>query len=134
MTIPISGEASTYSDYFVNRKTSNGDLYDHNKYTAALLPQSRWYDLPMGDYLKLSYNKRQVVVKVNDRGAGKIVGGVADESRVLDLSRAAYAYLLEKKIADVTDANAGVIQLDLIEKVNKNILLGPVAASDIKKK
>jgi rare lipoprotein A (peptidoglycan hydrolase) len=88
----------------------------------------------MGDHLAITYNKRKVVVKVNDRGAGKVVNGVADESRVLDLSRAAYAYLLGKEVTDVTDANAGVIQLELIEKVTKNTPLGPVTTTSVKQK
>jgi len=73
---------------------------------------------------KLTYHGRKVVVKVNDRGAGKIVGGHADGSRVLDLSRAAYAYLIGKKVTEVKDDNAGVIQLDDIKIVPPTTRLG----------
>lgn len=122
MAFPTSGEASTYSDYFKGKRTSNGDIYSHEEYTAALLPKSRWYDLPMGTHLRLTYMGRQVVVKVNDRGAG------AGINRVLDLSRAAMAYLLGQSVSNITDANAGVIQLKNIEVVSLETKLGPVEA------
>ncbi len=124
MGFPKHGEASTYSDFFQGKTTYNGDTYNHEKYTAALLPKSRWHALHMGTLLKLTYHGRKVVVKVNDRGAGKIVDGHADGSRVLDLSRAAYAYLIGKKVTEVTDDNAGVIQLDDIKIVPPTTRLG----------
>lgn len=91
--LPTSGLASTYADHFdapgrLPTKTATGEAYTHLGYTAALLPRVRWYAVPMGTLLRLGCDGRQVVVKVNDRGAGD--GTMA---RVLDLSRAAYAYL-----------------------------------------
>jgi rare lipoprotein A len=126
MSFPISGEASTYSDYFKGRLTANGDIYSHDAYTAALLPRSHWYSLPMGTRLGLLYMGRTVVVKVNDRGEGKIVDGKADERRVLDLSRAAMAYLKGMPASSITDSNAGVIQLTDIRIMPQNTALGPV--------
>ncbi len=123
MGFPTNGEASTYSDYFVGRRTANGEIYSHEDYTAALLPKSRWYLLPLGTCLKLSCKGLKVVVKVNDRGAGKIINGIADERRVLDLSRAAMAYLSGKS---VTDSNAGMINLDNICIMSANTPLVPV--------
>jgi rare lipoprotein A len=126
MDFPKSGEASTYSDYFVGRRTASGDRYSHDGYTAAVLPQSRWYALPMGTLLQLAYMGRRVVVKVNDRGAGKIVKGKADEGRVLDLSRAAMACLKGVATDSITDANAGVIDLVDIRIMPPMTALGPV--------
>jgi rare lipoprotein A len=125
--LPKSGEASTYSDYFVGRMTSNGEIYSHEGYTAALLPKSRWYAVSMGTRLRVSYLSRQVVVKVNDRGAGKkFKNGKADERRVLDLSRAAMAYLTGRSASQITDESAGVIQLSNIEIVPPATPLGPI--------
>jgi rare lipoprotein A (peptidoglycan hydrolase) len=39
MSFPTCGEASTYSGYFRGRKRANGDIYSHDEYTAALLPE-----------------------------------------------------------------------------------------------
>ena len=121
--LPISGQASTYSDYFKGRLTSSGEVYSHAGYTAALLPKARWYAVPLGTLVRLTYNGKVVVVKINDRGAGD--GTMA---RVLDLSRAAYAYLIGKTVDSVTDANAGVVQLSLIEIVPPGTAVGPVAS------
>lgn len=121
-SLPTKGEASTYSDYFSNRRTASGDVYKHTEYTAALLPKSRWYVVNLGTKLRLTYGKRKIVVKVNDRGAGK------GESRVLDLSRAAMAYLIGKQTSAINDRNASIIQLDLIEVVPKDTPAGPVSA------
>lgn len=136
MGFPDSGKASTYADMFGGRPTSSGDIYSHNDYTAALLPRERWYDLPMGTHLRLTYQGRQIIVKVNDRGAGKTTKDKAtgkritvDDGRVLDLSRAAYAYLIGRAANTITDANAGVIQLEGILVVQPSTQLGPVSKS-----
>jgi len=118
---PTSGEASTYSDFFSNKPTSSGDIYTHAGYTAALLPKARWNALPLGTLLKLTYQGRSVVVKVNDRGAGN-----GSMNRVLDLSRAAYAYLINKPLSSITDKTASVIQLTSIVQVPATTKLGPV--------
>jgi rare lipoprotein A (peptidoglycan hydrolase) len=126
---PSSGQASTYADYFERRTTSNGDTYRHSGYTAALLPRSHWHSFAMGTLLRLTYRDRQVIVKVNDRGAGKVINGVADDTRVLDLSRAAMAYLIGVKTEDITDDNASVITLDKIEVMPLGTPVGPVQQS-----
>ena len=118
--LPTTGEASTYSDWFVNKRTASGDIYTHEGYTAALLPQARWYVVPMGTLLRLSCKGRSVVVKVNDRGAGD--GGLL---RVLDLSRAAYAELAGLPVGAVTDRSAGTLRLSAITVVPAGTALGP---------
>ena len=127
MTFPLSGKASTYSDWFVGKQTASGDIYTHEGYTAALLPKTNWHALALGTRLKLTHDGRRVVVKVNDRGAGRIVHGVGDPSRVLDLSRAAMAALLGVKTSTLTESTAGVITLDRIELAPPSASLGPVA-------
>ena len=69
---------------------------------------------------------RRVIVKVNDRGAGKIIKAKADEGRVLDLSRAAMAYLKGVATSSITDANAGVIDLADIRIMPPMTAPGPV--------
>ncbi len=128
MAFPTQGKASTYSDYFKERRTASGEIYSHDKYTAALLPRSNWYVLPMGTLLKLTHNSKQVVVKINDRGAGKIddKGINRDLGRVLDLSRIAMAALQGKSALSISDRNASVIHLQKIEIVPATTPLGPV--------
>jgi len=129
MAFPTSGKASTYSNHFEHRQTSSGDIYLHSGYTAALLPKANWYALPMGTRLRLTSGSRQVVVKVNDRGAGKVDphdGHDVDPGRVLDLSRAAMAVLLGKATSQITNGNASVIQVQKIEVVPDTTPLGPV--------
>ena len=52
--------------------------------------------------------------------------GVPDEDRVLDLSRAAMAYLIGKATNQVTNANAAVITLSMIMVVDSSTPLGPI--------
>jgi len=119
--LPSKGEASTYSDFFRNKKTANGQIYTHEGYSCALLPRERWYVVSMGTLLKLGYKGKEVVVIVNDRGAGN-----KKMNRVLDLSRAAYAYLKGVSLAEVTDKTAGLIQLESIVIMPDGTPLGPV--------
>ena len=52
-----------YSDRFVGRKTSNGEIFRQNQYTAA------HKTIPMGTYLLVTYpvTNQQIVVRLNDR-------------------------------------------------------------------
>lgn len=72
------GTASYYAAKFHGRKTSTGDIYRKEKFTAAcnVLPLNTWVqvtDMRSG---------RQVIVKINDRLHPK-------NKRLIDLSRAA---------------------------------------------
>ena len=68
--------ATYYSDRFVGRKTSNGEIFSQTKYTAA------HHSLRMGTLLLVTNedNGRQVIVRVNDR---------CPKRNILDLSRIA---------------------------------------------
>jgi rare lipoprotein A len=93
-----SGMASFYGNEFQSRKTSNGEIFDQSKKTAA------HRTLAFGTRLKVTntQNNKSVVVKVNDRGPFA-------KGRILDLSSSAF-----KTIANL---NAGVIPVR-IEVVN----------------
>ncbi|SPY32695.1 RlpA-like protein [Pasteurella canis] len=72
------GIASFYHRKFHGRKTSNGEVYNENLYTAA------HKTLPINSYVLVTNlrNNRKVIVRINDRGP--FVKG-----RIIDLSRAA---------------------------------------------
>lgn len=72
------GIASYYSPKFQGRKTANGDIYNHKKFTAA------HNGLPLGTWVKVTNqrNGRSVIVKINDRLHYK-------NTRLVDLSGAA---------------------------------------------
>lgn len=118
--LPLQGEASTYADIFDNRPTASGRPYHHNGFSAALLPRSRRNAVPWGTRLRLTYQGRSVAVEVNDWGAGN-----RKDDRVLDLSRAAMAFLKGVSSDSITDRTAGVIRLERIEIVPPGTPLGP---------
>lgn len=123
--LPASGQASIYADSFRGKKTANGETFDQNEYTAALLPRARWHAVPLGTRVELTHDGNRVVVEVNDRGAGD---NNPRSARVLDLSRAAAAELTGRGVNDDADAKAiGIIRLDKIRVVPKYTPLGPVA-------
>ncbi len=74
----IRGIASYYADKFHGRKTSSGEIYNKNFFTAA------HRTLPFGTKVKVTNlkNSREVIVIINDRGP-------MITKRVIDLSRAA---------------------------------------------
>ena len=126
-TLPRYVVASTYSDWFVDREVADStpmrvDRYTHKGFTAALLGEHRGA-VHFGTKLLITYRGRSVVVIVNDVGKGK-----EGQDRVLDLSRTAMAYLLGRKVDQVTETNASLINLDTISVVNGVTPVGPVGA------
>jgi rare lipoprotein A len=89
-----SGMASFYGNEFQSRKTSNGEIFDQAKHTAA------HRTLPFGTRVKVTntHNSKSVIVRVNDRGPFA-------KGRIIDLSSSAF-----KSIASL---NAGVIPVKL---------------------
>jgi rare lipoprotein A len=71
----LQGIASYYADEFNGRTTSNGEVFDMHKLTAA------HRTLPFGTVVRVTntQNGRSVVVRINDRGPFK-------DDRVIDLS------------------------------------------------
>ena len=72
------GYASYYSDYYEGRTTANGEIFRHNKETAA------HKNLPFGTRVEVTNlkNNKSVIVRVNDRGP--FVKG-----RIIDLTKTA---------------------------------------------
>jgi len=76
------GKASWYGTKFHGRRTSSGEIYDMNEFSAA------HKTLPLPSYVRVTRldNGRSVVVRVNDRGPFV-------DDRLIDLSYAAAAKL-----------------------------------------
>ena len=81
------GMASYYASSLEGHSTSSGEIYWHEKSTAA------HRTLPFGTRLKVENlgNGKTVVVKVNDRGPFV-------EDRVVDLSRSAFEKIAPLKV------------------------------------
>jgi rare lipoprotein A len=80
------GKASYYGDEFHGRMTSNGEIYDRNKLSAA------HKTFPFGTTLKVRNlsNNREVIVRINDRGpfvAGRIIDLSYLAAKELDMIR-----------------------------------------------
>ena len=73
-----TGIASWYGHPFHGRRTATGEVYDMHAMTAA----HKTMPLPSYALVRNPRNKREVVVRVNDRGPFK-------PGRIIDLSRAA---------------------------------------------
>ena len=89
-----SGQASYYSDYYQNRPTASGELYNHEKKTAA------HRELPFGSNVKVTNvnNGESVIVRINDRGP--YVDG-----RIIDLSRSAFS--------DIGSISSGTLAVEI---------------------
>lgn len=85
-----TGIASWYGHPFHGRRTATGEVYDMHAMTAA----HKTMPLPSYSLVRNPKNRREVVVRVNDRGPFK-------PGRVIDLSRAAARKLGISGIAPV---------------------------------
>ncbi|MFV0177981.1 septal ring lytic transglycosylase RlpA family protein [Empedobacter falsenii] len=90
----VSGIVSWYADKFHSKKTSSGELYNKNNFTAA------HKTLPFGTKVKVTNtnNGKSVVVKINDRGPHT-------KSRLLDLSKAAFT--------SIGSTSAGILNVQM---------------------
>ena len=79
-TYDETGIASWYGEDFHGKYTANGEVFDLNGLTAA------HRTLPFGTKLRVTFQGKSVVVRVNDRGPYA-------KGRGLDLSKAAFAKL-----------------------------------------
>lgn len=93
------GRASYYHDKFVGRKTSNGEVFSQQKFTAA------HKTLPMGTYVKVTNlkNRESVIVVINDRLP-------PHSKRSIDLTKAAARELKMLKSGVVK------VSLEIVEK------------------
>jgi rare lipoprotein A len=85
-----TGIASWYGRPFHGRRTATGEVYDMHAMTAA----HKTMPLPSYAVVRNPKNRREVVVRVNDRGPFK-------DGRIIDLSRAAARKLGIRGIAKV---------------------------------
>lgn len=94
------GKASFYGDTFQGRTTASGEVYDHNKLTAAHL------SLPFGAMVKVTNlsNNKTTTVRINDRGPFV-------EGRVIDLSKRA-AQQLDFITLGVVDVRVEVVDAE----------------------
>lgn len=93
------GIASYYADKFNGRPTANGEIYDHNKLTAAC------NILPLGTWIRVTNlkNNKSVIVKTNDRLHPRM-------KRIVDLSKSA-----AKKLA-YTGRGLTQVKVEVLEK------------------
>lgn len=103
-----SGLASFYASKFHGRKTSNGEIYSENLFTAA------HKSLPIPSYALITNltNQRQIVVRINDRGP--FIG-----DRRIDLSKASAREL------GITRSGLQRVQIDVVHVDAKGNLSGP---------
>ena len=94
------GKASFYGERWNGRKTSNGEIFDTSKLTAA------HKTLPFGTIVKVTNeaNGKSVIVRINDRGP-------YIKGRVIDLTKAAFG--------SIESINKGVtkVKLEIIKKI-----------------
>src|SRR5690554_5870511 len=92
------GTASWYGEKFHGYATSNGEIYDMYKMTAA------HRSLPLPSFVRVTSldNGRSVIVRVNDRGP-------FHNDREIDLSYAAAARL------DILDSGTGRVKVEAID-------------------
>lgn len=97
-TVYQQGIASWYSDKFHGRRTSSGEAYNKNAYTAA------HPSLPFGTIVRVTSlsNGKSVDVRINDRGP--FVRG-----RIIDISRAAAAEI------GLISRGVGTVQLSIVQ-------------------
>lgn len=109
-TFVQKGQASFYADKFEGRKTASGEIYAHNKLTAAHLT------LPFGTMVKVTNlkNQKTVVVRINDRGP--FVQG-----RIIDLSKKAAEQLdfIKHGLVNVKIEVVGKVDIDKNESEDK---------------
>jgi rare lipoprotein A len=96
--LTLEGIASYYAHDFHGKKTSSGETYNMNAFTAA------HRTLPFGTKIRVTNleNHKTVIVKVNDRGPFK-------EGRIIDLSLGA-----AKKI-DLVLSGTARVRLEVLE-------------------
>ncbi len=96
--LTLDGVASYYADDYNGKQTSNGEVYDMNDLTAA------HRTFPFGTKVRVTNleNKKNVVVRVNDRGPFK-------EGRIIDLS------LEAAKELDLMRMGTAKVRLEVLE-------------------
>ncbi len=102
------GIASYYHHKFHGRRTSNGEIFNNSKFTAA------HKTLPIGSYALVTNlkNGKQVIVRINDRGP-------FSKTRILDLSRAAASEI------GLIRSGTGRVRIEALHVDHQGQLSGP---------
>lgn len=117
-----TGKASYYSDKFNGRKTSSGEIFRNNHYTAA-----HPY-LPYGTFVKVTNleNQKTVNVKINDRfrpGKGHIIDITKAAAREIDLIRYGMARvsleIISDTITEILNVNDSIPQGFITERLSE---------------
>lgn len=87
--------ATYYSDWYVGRKTTSGDIYRHDRLTCAS------NDYPLGTILRIYYKKSFIDVRVNDRMKKK---------NVIDLSKMAFMILEDTMVGRLRGIKIEIIK------------------------
>lgn len=98
----LYGQASYYATKFHGRKTANGEIFSHDKLTAACNV------LPLGTWVKVTNlkNGKSIIVKTNDRLHTKT-------RRIIDLTRAG-----AKKL-DFIKRGLTRVRIEVLDKKNR---------------
>lgn len=98
----LYGQASYYASKFHGRKTANGEIFSHDKLTAACNV------LPLGTWVKVTNlkNGKSIIVKTNDRLHTKT-------RRIIDLTRAG-----AKKL-DFIKRGLTRVKIEVLDKKNR---------------
>lgn len=98
----LYGQASYYATKFHGRKTANGEIFSHDKLTAACNV------LPLGTWVKVTNlkNGKSIIVKTNDRLHTKT-------RRIIDLTRAG-----AKKL-DFIKRGLTRVKIEVLDKKNR---------------
>src|SRR5436309_13624212 len=98
LSLNEEGMASYYAEEFNGRKTSNGEVYDMNRFTAA------HRTLPFNTKVRVTntHSGKAVVVRINDRGPFK-------DDRIIDLSLAA------AKEIELIGSGTAPVRLEVLE-------------------
>lgn len=89
----LTGIASYYHPSLHGNRTASGEIYDETQLTAA------HRSLPFGTRVKVTYMKKSIIVRINDRGP-------YIEGRVIDLSKAA---------ADSLNLKLGKVEIEVLK-------------------
>jgi len=93
------GVASYYAEEFNGRKTSNGEVYDMNAFTAA------HRTLPFNSKVRVTntLTGKSIIVRINDRGPFK-------DNRIIDLS------LAGAKSLEMIGSGTAPVRLEVLEQ------------------
>lgn len=112
------GVASYYAPALHGRRTSNGERYNKNDFTAA------HRTLPFNTVVKVTFlqNNNSVLVRVNDRGPyayNRLIDLSGIAAREIGLLGPGFGQVLVEVVNEQIDQNIDLIEFDLTVRVNR---------------